>query len=147
MTERVLTQVKAPDMGFLRRLRCDTRTYRGKMVPRARKKFGAPRSNRRSFGSKCTVLKKKLAPLLGFFGTLQWFGARGIIPLRYVYGVTLRDKVRSCEIWKVLKITCPNWEITATLVRPSVQNSLPRTGETSSAGLTHGKAAQRSSNA
>ena len=48
--------------------------YRGKMALRARNKFGAPCSSPRSFGSKCTVLKKLLATVLGLIG------ARGIVP-------------------------------------------------------------------
>jgi len=46
-----------------------------------------PCSNLRSFGSKCSVLKKVFVALLGLFGTPavirrppQWFGARGIVP-------------------------------------------------------------------
>ena len=46
-----------------------------------------PCSNLRSFGSKCTVLKKVLVILLGLFGAPRndsappwWFGARGIVP-------------------------------------------------------------------
>jgi len=41
------------------------------MAPGARNKFGAPCSNPRSFGSKCTALKKVLATLLGLFGALR----------------------------------------------------------------------------
>jgi len=40
------------------------------------------------FWDKCTVLKKKLATLLGLFG------ARGIVLRRYAPGGTLRNKVR-----------------------------------------------------
>ena len=40
----------------------------------------APRSNLRSFGSKCTVLKKVFMTLLWVFGLPEWFGVRGIIP-------------------------------------------------------------------
>jgi len=42
------------------------------MAPRARNKFRAP-------GSKCSVLKKVLATLLGLFSASQGFGARGIV--------------------------------------------------------------------
>ena len=42
--------------------------YRGYMTPGARSKFGAPCSRLRSFGSKCTVLKKELVTLLELFG-------------------------------------------------------------------------------
>ena len=40
------------------------------MAPEARSKFGAPCSNLRFFGTKCTVLKKLLVTLLGLFGAL-----------------------------------------------------------------------------
>ena len=43
--------------------------------------FPPPCSNLRSFGSKCTVLKKVLMTLLERFGSPQWFGDRGIVPL------------------------------------------------------------------
>jgi len=40
-----------------------------------------PCENLRSFGSKCTVLKKVLVILLGLFAPHpQWFGARGVVP-------------------------------------------------------------------
>jgi len=48
-----------------------------------------PYSNRRSFGSKCTVLKKVLATFLGLFGTPQRFGARGVAPSLPVLGTSL----------------------------------------------------------
>ena len=52
--------------------RVTNKTYeqgrRGSMAPGARSKFGAPCSNLRSFGSKCTLLKKVLVTLLGLFG-------------------------------------------------------------------------------
>jgi len=38
------------------------------MGPGAKNKIGAPIFESRVFGSKCTVLKKKLAILLGLFG-------------------------------------------------------------------------------
>ena len=43
------------------------------MAPRARNKFGVPSSNLRSFGNKCTALKKVLATLLRLFGVPQCF--------------------------------------------------------------------------
>ena len=39
--------------------------------PGQEKILAPPCSNLRSFGSKCTVLKKKLATLLGLFGDAQ----------------------------------------------------------------------------
>ena len=52
--------------------------------------------------------------------------------LRRVHGVTLCDKVRSCEIRRVLNAeptTSQNREIPATLIRPCGQNVPVKTGE------------------
>ena len=52
----------------------ETGTYRDEMASGARSKFGAPPcSNLKSFGRKCTVLKKVLVTLLevGIFGTTR----------------------------------------------------------------------------
>jgi len=54
------------------------------------------------FGIKCPALKKKLATLMRLFGDAQRFGVRGIVPPRYAPCVTLRHKVRSCEIRSAL---------------------------------------------
>jgi len=72
MTERILIQVQAPKMGFLRRVRCVT-----KGIPRwrgagARKKFGASIFEPKIFWEKMFCIEKKLATLLGLFGALQW---------------------------------------------------------------------------
>ena len=86
-------------------------------------------------GSKCIALKKKLTTLLRLFGTPQWFGARGIEPPRYAPGVTLRDKVRSCEIRRALNVE-PLSLIERTqlkIVGPCIQNAQPKTGEASPA--------------
>jgi len=40
-SERLLSQLQAPKMGFLRSPRCDKGTYRGYITPGARNKFGA----------------------------------------------------------------------------------------------------------
>ena len=71
----------------------------------------------------------------------------GIGSLPRVHGVTLRDKVRSCQILKVLKCraTFPNREISAMLVRPCDHNVPRKLGEASPAGYTHRKATQKSS--
>jgi len=53
-------------------------------------------------------------------------------PLSGVHGVTLRDKVRGCEIRKTLNVESPlriERSHAATLVRPSVQNALEKNGE------------------
>ena len=39
MTERILTQVQAPKLGFLQSPRFDTGAYRGQIAPGARNKF------------------------------------------------------------------------------------------------------------
>ena len=103
MTERILTQVQAPKLAFLRRVhgvtkwRTDITLRSGQVTTSA-----PPYLNLRHFGSKCTALTIKLATLLRLFGAPQWFGARG--PPRYAPGVTLRGKVHSCEIRRALNI-------------------------------------------
>jgi len=69
MTERILTQVQAPEMGFLRRLHGVTpgRTE-VRWLPRKETSLAPPCANLRSFGSKCTVLKKNIATFLELFG-------------------------------------------------------------------------------
>ena len=68
-TERMLTQVQASEMGFLRRLhgvtpgRTEVRWRPGK-----EKSLAPPFSNLRSLGSKCTVLKKIIVTFLELFG-------------------------------------------------------------------------------
>ena len=52
------------------------------MAPGTRKSLAPPYSNLRSFGSKCTVLKKCLWHCCEFWPP-QWFGVWGIFPLSY----------------------------------------------------------------
>jgi len=68
-TERMLTQVQAPEMGFLRRLHGVTlKRTEVKRGPGKETNLAPPFSNLRSFGSKYTVLKKKIATFLELFG-------------------------------------------------------------------------------
>ena len=73
-------------------------------------------------------IEKKIETFLGLFGAPWWFGTQGIVPPRYAPGVTLRNKVHSCEIRRALKVepVLPNSEITTTLVRPCVPNAHER---------------------
>jgi len=81
MTERILTQVQAPEMGFLRRLhgvaqgRTEFRWCPGKETSLAH-----PCSNLRSFRSKFTVLKKKLVTLPGLCRRPPNDSALGAVP-------------------------------------------------------------------
>jgi len=60
----------------------------------------SPCSNLRSFGSKCTVLKKVLAPFSGLFRCHRWFGARGVAhPLLLLVTPLLGDKVSFCALF------------------------------------------------
>jgi len=86
-------------MGFLRRVHGVTKgrtevRYR----PGPETILAPPCSNLKSFGSKCSALQKKLATLLGLFG------AWGIVLLLVASGVTLCNKVRSCEISRALNV-------------------------------------------
>jgi len=72
MTERKLTQVQAPDMGFLRRVHSVTQgCTEDRWRPGQEINLAPPRPNLRSFGNECIALKKKLAKLLGVFGVLS----------------------------------------------------------------------------
>ena len=66
--------------------------------------------------------------------------------LRNVRGVTLREKVRSCETRKALNVErLLRIEISATIFRRLDQNVTGNIGVTSPVGYTQGKSAQRSS--
>ena len=81
MIERILTQVQAPKMGFLRRVRGVTKgRTEVRLRPGQETSLAPPYLNLRYFGSKCIALKEKRTTLLRLFGALQGFGARGIKP-------------------------------------------------------------------
>jgi len=84
--------------------RCDKKGVPRLGSPAARNKFGVSIFEPKLFWIKCPALKKKLGTLLRLFGGAQWFGVRGIVPPIYAPGVTLRYKVRSCEIRSVLNV-------------------------------------------
>jgi len=101
-----------------------------------------PCSNVRSFGSKYSLpyWRKNLQHCWDFSAPPSDSVPGVLLPPRFVPSVTLHNKVRKfAEPWM------SNWEITTTLGRPCIQNAPQKTGETSPAGLTHWKAAQRSS--
>jgi len=76
MTQRILTQVQAPKMGVLRRAHGVTKgLMEVSLPPEQETNLALPYLSLRSFGSKCTALKKKLATLLGLLGAPQWFAA------------------------------------------------------------------------
>jgi len=69
ITERILTQAQASEMGFLRRLHGVTQgRTEVRWRPGKEKKKKIPYSYLRSFGNKCTVLNKKLETFLGLSG-------------------------------------------------------------------------------
>jgi len=105
MTERILPQMQAPKLGFLRRVQGVTKgRTEVELRPVQETSLAPPYLNLSYFGIKCPTLRKKLATLLRLFGGAQWFGVQGIVPSRYAVGVTLRDKLRSCEIHSALNI-------------------------------------------
>jgi len=72
MTERILTQVQWPNMGFLRRVHGMTKgRTEVRLCPGQETNLPPPYLNLISFGRKCTALNKKLATLLGLFGAPQ----------------------------------------------------------------------------
>jgi len=100
MTERISTQVQAPNMGFLRRVHGVTEGLTEvRLRPGQETSLALPYSNLRSFGSKCSALKKKLATSAGTLWRLPV-----IRRPRYATGVTLPDKLCSCEIRRALNV-------------------------------------------
>ena len=84
MTERILTQVQDPKIGFLRRVHGVTKgRTEVRLRPGQETNLPPPYLNLRSFGSKCTALKKKLATMLGLFAPPPVIRRLGIVPLRY----------------------------------------------------------------
>jgi len=64
-----------------------------------------PCSNLRSFGSKCTVLKKVLMTILWLFTPPQWFGSRELCPLppslrRWWYAIKIAKVSENKQIFK-----------------------------------------------
>ena len=144
MTEIILTHVQGPKMGFLRRVHGVTKgRTEVRLGPGQDTNLPPPYLNLRSFGSKCTALKKKLGTLLGLFGASQWFGAWALCPFVMPWCDTSRQ---IAQLWNSKNPECrtisPNRENTTTLVRPCIQNAPRKTGEASPAGYTHGKATQ-----
>jgi len=81
MTERVLTQVQVPKMGSLRRLDVVAKgCTEVRLRPGQETSLAPPCLNIRSFGSKCTVLKKTLATLLGLSEHSSDTGPGGLCP-------------------------------------------------------------------
>ena len=101
MTERILFQVQAEVMGFLRRVHGATQgRTKVRWCPEQETSLVPPCSNLRPFGKKCTVLKTKLATLLGLFGVPSNSAPWALwlpFTLRYTAGVTLCDKLRSVK--------------------------------------------------
>ena len=109
------------------------------MGPGQETRLAPPSSNLGSFVSKCTVLKENLAILLGLFGAPSFLAPDAVCPPCYAPSVTLRDKLRSCEIRRalnaetLLRIKISQLRL-ATLVRPCIQNAQRKTGEAHPAG-------------
>ena len=100
MTEKISTQVQAPNMGFLRRVHGVTKgRTEVRMRPGQGTSLALPYSNLRCFGSKCTALKKRLAT-----SPPSGSAPGALCPPRYVPGVTLCDKVSNCEIRRALNV-------------------------------------------
>jgi len=97
MTERILTQVQTPKLGFLRRVhgvtqgRTEVRLRSGKDTSLA-----PPYLNLSFFGSKCPALKN-LRHCCGFSAAPSGSASGALCSPRYDPGVTFRGKVHSCE--------------------------------------------------
>jgi len=97
-----VTQVQAPKMRFLQRVHRVTKVCTEvRLHPGQETSLAPPYLNLRYFGSKCTALKKNLRYCCDCPHP-QLFGSWGIVPPHQVPGVTLHNKVRSCEICRAL---------------------------------------------
>jgi len=97
MTERILIQVQSPKMRFLRRVHRVTKgRTEVRLHPRQETSLAPPYLNLKYFGSKCAALRKKIATF--------WHPGHCAPLLRYIPGVTLRDKVHSVEIRRALNV-------------------------------------------
>jgi len=138
MAERILTQVQAPKMGFLRRVHGVTKGHTEvRLHPGQETNLASPYLNLRYFGSKCIALKKKLTTLLRLFGAPPSDTAPGALSTtRYAPGVILRVKVRSCAIRRALNVKpLPLIERTQPqLVGPCIKNAQRKIGEANPAG-------------
>ena len=81
-------------------------------------------------------VEEKTYDIVATFRRPHWLGARGIEPPLYVPGVTLRDKVRGCEIRRALNVEplLLTERTQLMLVGSCIQNSQRKTGEASPAG-------------
>jgi len=126
MTERILTQVQAPKLGFFRRVHGVTKGRTEVRLRPVQETSLAPSIFQlKLFWVQCPALKKKLVTLLRFFGATQWFGLQGIVlPLLRLWCETSRQ---GAQLWNLqcpeCRITSRNWENTTTLVRPDIQNA------------------------
>jgi len=81
MIERILTQVQAPKLGFLRRVHGLTKgRTEVRLRPGQETSLALPYLSLIYFGIKCPALKKKLVTLSRLFGGAQYFGVLGIAP-------------------------------------------------------------------
>jgi len=98
MTERILTQVQAPEMEFLRRVHGVT--TRG--VPRwgARNKFCASMFEPEVFRKQIYCIEENTCDLVGTFRRPGIFAPLVMSPA----GAALCDKLRSCEIRRALNV-------------------------------------------
>jgi len=93
-------------MGFFRRVHSVTkRCMEVRLRPGQETSLAPPYLNLRSFGSKCIALKKKLATMLGLFAP----PSDSVPGHCYAPGVTLLNKLRSCDIQRALNVETLLW--------------------------------------
>ena len=92
-------------------------------MPGQETRLAPPCSNLRSYGSKCNVLEKILAILLGLFSALQWFGSRSIVhpcPTSLGQGTRLNPALFDTK----LLLFAERWEKSLKIQRENVLNDL-----------------------
>jgi len=105
MTERILTQVQAPKLGFFRRVHGVTKgRTEVRLRPVQETSLALPYFNLSYFGFNVLHWRKNLWHCCDFSAPPSDSASRALCSPCYASGVTLRDKVRSCEICSALNV-------------------------------------------
>jgi len=137
MTERKLTQVQAPKLGFLRRVHGVTNgRTEVRLRPGQETSLASPYLNLSYFGIKCPALKKKTCNIVATFRRRPVVRCPG--HCAHLLRPWCDTSVQSAQLGNSqcpeCRTTSSNWENTTTLVRPGIHNAQRKTGEASPAG-------------
>jgi len=146
MAERIFkSSASGRDGIFAKSPQCDKGAYRDWWHRGQETSLAPPGSNLRSFGRKCTALKKKTCDIVGTFGCSSVSRPGDCAPLvtpLVWHFATKCVAVKFTELW--CRTTSPSWENITTLVWPCIRNAQRKIGETKSCWLNPRKATQMS---